>query len=155
MTFDRLADEHELVILLNRSRRIYQRAINRSLAPLGLSEAQALPIITIARLGDGVRQGVLAERLGVEGPSLIRQLDQLEATGLAFRRADPKDQRGRTLHLTAKGVELGQKIEAILQQLRRQLLATVNDRDLAATLRTLRTIHEQTEREDIGMEPLS
>jgi hypothetical protein len=63
--------------LLLRLARIYRREVNRALAEHGLSDAKALPVLHIARAGGGLRQGVLAEELGVEGPSLVRILDQL------------------------------------------------------------------------------
>ena len=70
-----------------------------------------MPVLTIARAGNGMRQGVLAEELGVEGPSLVRILDQLCLGGLVERRDDPTDKRAKTLHLTAEGQALAAVIE--------------------------------------------
>lgn len=83
--------------------RAYRSAADKALADFGLSQATAWPVILTGRLGDGVRQGALAEALGVEGPSLVRVLDQLVAAGLIERREDPQDRRARTLHLTPAG----------------------------------------------------
>lgn len=116
--------------------RIYRREVNRALAEHGLSDARALPVLHIARAGGGMRQGVLAEELGVEGPSLVRVLDQLCAAGLVERRDDPADGRAKTLHLTSDGAALAVIAEDTVQSVRSRLLVGVSDEDLAATLRT-------------------
>ena len=130
---------------LLRLARIYRREVNRCLARHGLSDARALPVLQIARSGNGMRQGVLAEELGLEGPSLVRLLDQICAAGLAERRGDPSDGRANTLHLTAAGRELAAVVEKVLHELRIDLLAGVADDDLAATLRTLATFEAALE----------
>ncbi|WP_425266989.1 MarR family winged helix-turn-helix transcriptional regulator [Caulobacter radicis] len=106
------------------------------MAEHGLSDARALPVLHIARAGGGMRQGVLAEELGVEGPSLVRVLDQLCAAGLVERRDDPADGRAKTLHLTSDGAALAVIAEDTVQAVRSRLLVGVSDEDLAATLRT-------------------
>lgn len=134
---DRLLQERALTGALLRLARVYRREINRALAAHGLSDARALPVLHIARLGEGVRQGVLAEDLGIEGPSLVRLLDQLSAAGLVERRDDPRDGRAKTLHLTAEGRALAKVIEAAVDRVRADLLSGVGDKDLATTLRVL------------------
>ena len=132
----RLLDERTFAGSLLRLARIYRREVNRALAEHGLSDARALPVLHIARSGGGMRQGHLAEELGVEGPSLVRILDQLCAVGLVQRRDDPKDGRAKTLHLTPEGDALAVIVEDAIQELRTRFLAKVSDEDLAATVRT-------------------
>ena len=50
-------------MLLNFVSRAYRKVVNRVLATHGLSDSQALPILLLSRLGDGVRIGVLAEHV--------------------------------------------------------------------------------------------
>lgn len=134
---DRTPSERAFTAGLLRLARIYRRETDKALATHGISDARALPVLHIARLGEGVRQGVLAEELGVEGPSLVRILDQLCAAGLVERRDDPNDRRAKTLHLSADGRALAAVIEAQLDALRAGLLSQVSDADLAAALRVL------------------
>jgi MarR family transcriptional regulator for hemolysin len=134
---DRRSEERALTARLLRLARIYRRETDKALAAHGISDARALPVLHIARLGEGVLQGVLAEELGVEGPSLVRILDQLCAAGLVERRDDPNDGRAKTLHLSDDGRAMAALVEARLDGLRSSLLAQVIDADLAATLRTL------------------
>ncbi|CAB3886455.1 MarR family transcriptional regulator [Achromobacter xylosoxidans] len=115
--------------------RAYRGAADKALADYGLSQATAWPVILAGRLGDGVRQGALAEALGVEGPSLVRVLDQLVAAGLMERREDPHDRRARTLHLTDAGHALRAQVEEVLVELRRRVFQGVSESDLEACLR--------------------
>lgn len=134
---DRRSNERALTSRLLRLARIYRRETDRALAALGISDARALPVLYIARLGEGVRQGVLAEELGIEGPSLVRILDQLCAAQLVERRDDPNDRRAKTLHLSDEGRAMARVVEARLDTLRTDLLSEVEDPDLSATLRAL------------------
>lgn len=115
--------------------RAYRGAADKALADYGLSQATAWPVILAGRLGDGVRQGALAEALGVEGPSLVRVLDQLVAAGLMERREDALDRRAKTLHLTEAGHALRKEVEDVLVELRRRLFDGVSEADLQACLR--------------------
>ena len=115
--------------------RAYRVAADKALADYGLSQATAWPVILAGRLGDGGRQGALAEALGVEGPSLVRVLDQLVAAGLMERREDPHDRRARTLHLTDAGHALRAQVEEVLVELRRRVFQGVSESDLQACLR--------------------
>ena len=137
MVSPRTLDERALTAGILRLTRIYRRAVDKALAAHGLSEARALPVLHIARLGEGLRQGALAEELGIEGPSLVRILDQLCAAGLVERRDDPNDRRAKTLHLSDEGRAMAALVEVRLDALRSSLLAEVADADLTATLRAL------------------
>jgi len=117
--------------------RLYRREVDRRLVDHGLTDARAVPILHIARSGDGMRQGTLAEELGLEGPSLVRLLDQLCAAGLVERRDDPADKRAKTLHITDQGRAMAGVAETALQKVRGEMLADVSFADLAATVRTL------------------
>ena len=125
-------------MLLNYISRAYRKVVNRVLATHGLSESQALPILMIGRLGDGVRLGVLAEHVGVEVPSLLRQIDQLCAAGLVERRDDPSDRRAKALHLTEAGRSQAAVIETLFLDVRSRMLREIGDDDLATALRVLR-----------------
>ena len=125
-------------MLLNFVSRAYRKVVNRVLATHGLSDSQALPILLLSRLGDGVRIGVLAEHVGVEVPSLVRQVDQLCAAGLMERRDDPADRRAKILSLTEAGRKQAAVIETLFLDVRSRLLWHINDEDLATTLSALK-----------------
>ncbi len=115
--------------------RRWRRLADAAAEAHGISEAKALPLVLIARMGGEPRQNALADALGIEGPSLVRLLDQLCAAGLVERREDATDRRARILRLTPAGQALVSKIEADLDRLRETVFAGVSAADLEAGLR--------------------
>jgi len=123
--------------------RAYRAAANQAVAHVGLSQALAWPLVMIGRQGDGLRQGVLADMLNIEGPSLARSLDQLLGMGFIDRREDPADRRAKTLHLTAAGAQACAQIEDALIGMRAALYDGIADEELAACLRVFDVLRER------------
>ncbi|MFM0223822.1 MarR family winged helix-turn-helix transcriptional regulator [Paraburkholderia dipogonis] len=117
--------------------RKWRRTSHGVLAAFNVSEACATPLLTASRLGAAVRQVTLADHIGIEGPSLVRLLDQLCAAGLMRRDEDPEDRRAKTVVLTKEGRAVTAKMEEELVTLRAQALKGVSRSDLEATLRVL------------------
>jgi MarR family transcriptional regulator, transcriptional regulator for hemolysin len=117
--------------------RRWRRTSHGVLASYGVSEACAVPLLTANRLGEAVRQVTLAEHVGIEGPSLVRLLDQLCAAGLVRRDEDPEDRRAKTITLTDEGRAVTARMEERLVTLRARLLKGVSREDLETTLRVL------------------
>ncbi|MGH6861821.1 MAG: MarR family winged helix-turn-helix transcriptional regulator [Phyllobacterium sp.] len=117
--------------------RQWRRITDQTLMASNISEACAAPLLWIGRLGGGVRQNTLASYVGIEGPSLVRLIDQLEASGLVVRQDDKVDRRAKTLWLTDDGEQFAARLECILVELRDQILADVSKEDLEAALRVL------------------
>ncbi len=115
--------------------RIYRRGVDRELARLGISDAMALPVMVIARQGGGVRLGVLAERLGLEAPSVLRIVDHLAAKSLVTRGLDAADKRAKMITLTPAGMAMAEQVEQIMLDVRAHLFAGVDEADMAAALR--------------------
>lgn len=134
-TLERNAALMALSMSLGVLQRGYRAAADKAVAAHGLSHAMAWPLVFIGRLGDGVRQGALAEAISIEGPSLVRTLDRLVEAGLVVRREDPLDRRAKTLHLTPEGAQARADIEAVLHGLRGTLYEGIADEDIAACLR--------------------
>ena len=110
--------------------------MDQELAESGLSQAMALPLLVLSR-GDNVRQGVVAEVLGLEGPSLVRIIDLLVAEQLVTRKEDSTDRRAKILSLTKKGRVSALKIEKIVDGLRKQFLVEVSESKLAEVVEIL------------------
>ncbi|MBA1190934.1 winged helix DNA-binding protein [Pseudomonas entomophila] len=130
----RLKVSSSLVVSARHWRRICQGA----LTAYGVSEACAVPLLMIVRLGDGVHQVAVAQAAGLESPSLVRLLDQLCKAGLVCRSEAPNDRRAKALSLTEKGRTLANSIETELVRLRREVLHGIDPADLEATLRVMR-----------------
>ncbi|CAD6551883.1 MarR family winged helix-turn-helix transcriptional regulator [Paraburkholderia metrosideri] len=131
--------------------RKWRRTSHGVLAAFNVSEACATPLLTASRLGSAVRQVTLADHVGIEGPSLVRLLDQLCAAGLMRRDEDPEDRRAKTVVLTEEGRAVTARMEEELVTLRAQALKGVSRSDLEAALRVLEAFtSDAAERADPG-----
>jgi len=110
--------------------RLWRRAADKALDDCGLSHATAMPLVMLSRLGDNLRQGVLADHLGFEGPSLVRIVDLLLEEGLVTRAEDAADRRAKILSLTDAGRKRVTEIERLLAVLRADLLSDVGAAEL-------------------------
>ena len=131
----------------------YRAAADKAVAHVGLSQALAWPLVMIGRQGGGMRQGVLAERLGIEAPSLVRSLDQLVEAGFVERREDAVDRRAKTLHTTPAGAAACAQIETALHGLRGPLYDGVADADIAACLRVFAVLEQRLGATVSGLAP--
>jgi MarR family transcriptional regulator for hemolysin len=136
----------EIGLLITRIGRLWRREADQALAAHGLSEATAIPLIVLLRRGKSARQCVLAEEVGIEGPSLVRLVDLLQAEGLVERREDPTDRRAKTLHLTALGEKRADELDGILRRVRAHLLRNISGEDLAVTFEVLQRIEQRANR---------
>ncbi|SUU88814.1 MarR family transcriptional regulator [Aminobacter aminovorans] len=123
--------------------RLWRHAADRALDDCGLSHATAMPLLTLSRLGDNIRQGVIADHLGFEGPSLVRIVDLLAADGLITRSGDPGDRRAKILSLTDAGRSRVEEIERILERLRTDLLAAEDTAELKTALGVLTRLEQR------------
>jgi MarR family transcriptional regulator for hemolysin len=124
--------------------RLWRRAADRIVDVHGLSEATALPLLLIGRFSEEPRQAALADAVGIEGPTLVRLLDQLCAAGLVLRREDPTDRRAKVLGLTEAGRVAVEKIEVELTDLRDAVFGDVSAADLEASLRVFKALQRYT-----------
>ena len=77
----------------------------------------------LGQTGDGISQAALAEMAGVEPPTLVRVIDQLEAQGLVERKVSPSDRRVNLLRLTEAALPLVAEIEAEAEAMRQEILS--------------------------------
>lgn len=119
---------------LMRVARCWRREIDSTLQSHGLSQTMVMPLIVLNRAAGPVRQGLIADEIGVEGPSLVRVIDALERDGLISRVCDLSDRRAKMVALTAAGKDKAAEIEIILADIRNQLTADIDPENLATTL---------------------
>jgi MarR family transcriptional regulator for hemolysin len=122
----------------------WRRVLDERLRPNGFSQAQWRTLLTAARMG-GILQKDLAIGLGIEGPSLVRLLDRLEADGLIERRAAVSDRRGKTIHLTDTGRVRERELHAVVEEVRNQLLEGISAAELVACMSVFERIRANAE----------
>lgn len=123
--------------LLSRAARQWRRAADLGLRPFDLTEATWLPLVHIARAPSPPRQKDLAASMSLDGSSVVRLLDNLEAAGLIQRKEGERDRRAKIITLTPRGRAIADKVEAVARRIRGDALAGLSDRDIETTVRVL------------------
>jgi len=134
----------QLTATLTHASRAYKSMADKVASQYSLSQATALPVLILGRLGqDGVRPGVLADALGLEPSSLVRVIDLLIENGLVERHDDPQDRRAKLLQLTEDGKTRATQMEAALIPFRRSVFDGLAPADIDACLRVLTHVQAQ------------
>ena len=90
---------------------------------------------------EGASQRELAQHMGIEPPTLVRQLDKLAEDGLVERRPDPDDRRVVRVVVTPAGLERLQELHAVVHELDAELRGILTKRDVEVLSRALPRIN--------------
>lgn len=102
--------------------RRWRALLDERLRLIGQSSARMEALAAIMNSPKLSAQVDIAKRLRIEGPTMTRMLDTLEADGLVERLPDPSDRRTKQLRLTEQGERALADIFAIADELRHRLL---------------------------------
>jgi MarR family transcriptional regulator for hemolysin len=138
------AQDEQFAESLHLAAHAWRIALDRRLRPLGYSRSRWMVLLHISR-NDAISLGELAERLGIEAPTLVRLVDRMETDGLISRRASETDRRVKHLHLSPAGRKEVERIKACAADLRRELLADIERSDIGVTLNVLQRIRSKLE----------
>ncbi|MFF5896652.1 MarR family winged helix-turn-helix transcriptional regulator [Streptomyces argenteolus] len=111
-------------------------AVDRALAPLGLTHAQYAVVASLygmARAGERPSQRRLADHTGMEALYVSKLARALETAGLIERTRDPRDPRAVQLTLTDGGRTVARQAVETVQELLQQLLEPLGGLDSART----------------------
>ncbi|MGC2457800.1 MAG: MarR family transcriptional regulator [Gallionellaceae bacterium] len=122
----------------------WRTALDRRLRPLGYSRSRWMVLLHVSRT-DGMTNRELAERLGIEAPTLVRLIDRMEADGLLKRCASKSDRRVKHLHLSPAGRKEVARIWASAADLRKEILSGLSKAEISATLDVLQKIRASLE----------
>ena len=129
--------------------RQWKRRLDAQFRHLGLSQARWGVILELSRHEDAT-QIELARVLGIEGATLVRLLDGLEAIGLVERHPSPEDRRAKKLALTEPAKMLLEKMKTIAARNRTEILEDVPADDLRTAVRVLGLIASRLETMENG-----
>ena len=104
-----------LPYLLNRAGARIAAAFNAEMRQIGAS-LQVWRVLAALRERDGRRMGDLSKTTSIEVSTLTRLVDNMEKDGLVARRRDSGDARAVSLHVTASGRRLTQRIVPIAER---------------------------------------
>ena len=134
MSFVDAPSRDRLGFLMVTLTRQWRRFVEEQLAVSGLTDATWTPLLHLRAWGDGVTQKELAERVGLDGSSLVRLLDFLEGKGWVERRADPADRRSKRIFLTEEGNTAVDRIRATMLEAELSMLQDLDDAEVEAML---------------------
>lgn len=129
---------------LHRAAHGWRIALDRRLRPLGFSRSRWMVLLHVSR-EDGIAHCELAERLGIEAPTLVRLIDGMEAEGLLKRCASETDRRVKHLRLSPSGRKEVERIWATATDLRSEILSGLSKADINTTLNVLQEIQSKVE----------
>ncbi|EDY46203.1 MarR family winged helix-turn-helix transcriptional regulator [Streptomyces sp. SPB074] len=112
-------------------------AVDRAVAPLGLTHAQYVVLASLhgmGRSGERPSQRRLADHIGLEALYVSKLARALESAGLLARTRDPHDPRAVQLALTEEGGEVARRAIDLVRDLHEQLLAPLGGPGSARTL---------------------
>jgi len=130
-------------VLLHEVARYWRAELDRRLRHLGLSQSQWLVLIKLP--DEGMMQTALARKVGIEGSTLVRLLDRLQANGWIERRDMPGDRRAKRVVPTAKAKALQHEVAIIAQALREQLLEGIDPDHVAIAAGVLFHLRQKLE----------
>ena len=114
--------QEAFALALHDSARAWRHALDRRLKGLGLSQASWMSIAFLARAETPLTQTELANRLSVEGPTVVAMVDRLQRAGLVRREIAPEDRRIRRVLLTSEGRTVYAEVKRVAGDFRREML---------------------------------
>ena len=100
-------------------------------------------VLRCAEHEEGLSQSELAQRLDIEGPTLVRHLDRMEQLGLVERCRDEHDRRVVRVCLTPAGRRRHAELIHVATGFDQQLRALLDEHELATLRKVLVRIREQ------------
>ena len=133
---------------LHSTSRSWRQAVDRRLKYLGVSQASWMTIAITAKARSPLSQSELADRLGVEGATMVAMIDRLVKAGLVLREASTTDRRVKRVVLTPAGLKVYEKVKAEGTALRKELLANMDSKKLLIATELLEGLREIIETQE-------
>lgn len=103
----------------------------------GITVAQSRVIGTLALVKNGMTQKEIADRIGIESPTIVPVIDKLEEQEMVERRPDPDDRRNNLIFLTKKSEAKWELIIECALDLEKACRRGVSESDIETTKATL------------------
>ncbi len=137
--------EERFSMALHNTARIWRQGIDRRLKDVGVGQAGWMAIANIAKSKESLSQIELANRLGVEGPSVVALVDRLVKAELVERVPSETDRRIKYVVLTEAGQALYVEVKAAADAYRKEMLAGIDKAVLEAAADLLEALQARVE----------
>ena len=136
----------ELIVTARR----WRTRLDERLRTQGVGEARWSALYCLWRAPGGISQTTLADRAGVESPTLVRTLDLLCEAGLVERRVAPHDRRAKLVALTPAALPVVERLDAVADALRQEIMAELTPEEMTVALRVLRKLRQRLDSPEAG-----
>ncbi|EIC85526.1 transcriptional regulator SlyA [Serratia sp. M24T3] len=117
--------------------RVWRALIDDRLKPLELTQTHWVTLHNINILPPEQSQIQLAKAIGIEQPSLVRTLDQLEEKKLITRQTCASDRRAKRIKLTEEAAPIINQMETVIDDTRKEILSGMSSTDINLLLEML------------------
>ncbi|MBN1573251.1 MAG: MarR family transcriptional regulator [Deltaproteobacteria bacterium] len=104
---------------------------SQKVANLNITVVQAM-ILRFLHEQDQITSRELGERTMLDSATLTGVIDRLESVGHVRREHNPKDRRSILIRLTAKGREVGERLDGLMEEANREFLSEFTGEEGAA-----------------------
>src|ERR687884_142443 len=122
--------ENSIGFIVNRTAKSFLKALDLELhQKVGVTVGQWKVIVMLVKQ-NGLTQKEIAEKLGLEGPTLIPIIDKMEKEGLIMRKVDPSDRRNNRIYRTEKADALWGRMMECTSKIRQVALKDISEEDI-------------------------
>ncbi len=137
--------EERFASALHAAARAWRQALDRRLRHLGISQAGWLAVTVTAKSKHPPSQTELADKLGVEGATMVAMIDRLVKAQLVTREPSKTDRRVKYIALTEAGNRLYTDVRAQAEAFRREILVNIDASRLVAATELLEQLLQVVE----------
>ncbi len=124
----------------------WRTELDRRLRPLGFSHSRWLLLLHLSR-HDGCTHCELAQHMGIEAATLVKQVDHMEQEGLLKRCGSETDRRVKHLYLSFDGKKAVETIRSSAAELRKEILEGSSKEDIGVAIAVLQKVRDKLARE--------
>jgi MarR family transcriptional regulator, transcriptional regulator for hemolysin len=134
--------ENSLGFMVYSASKIMQKAFDLELRnKAGITITQSKVMFTLY-MHSGPTQRELADKIGVESPTLVPIIDKMEEDGYVERKPDPQDRRIKRIYTTLKTDSLWDSMMDCAAHIRKVSTKNVSEQEIKSTIAIIRTITE-------------
>jgi MarR family transcriptional regulator for hemolysin len=129
--------ENSVGFVVNTTAKYFQRSFDLELRRnVGVTLSQWRVVGTLV-LQPGLTQKEIADKMGIEGATLVPVIDKMEKDGLLKRKPDLTDRRVNRIYLTSKTDSLWTSMTECALKIRKSSIKNISENDIQITLDTL------------------
>ena len=143
--------QNNIGFIVNKAAKAFVKALDSELREkVGVTVGQWKVMVMLVNQ-DGLTQKETAERLGLEGPTLIPIIDKMEQDDLVVRKVDPSDRRNNRIYRTEKANELWKEMVKCATKVRQVSLKDIPEENINITKNVLENLYQNLRNQfDVG-----